>query len=134
MQNSITFSLIGLIVWAFISASLLCSCKKVKIPHQSLYSCKKVKMEVTAYCGCKKCCGKWADGITANGHKLRRGDKIIAAPKNISFGTKIYVAGYGLGTVKARGGAIKGNRLEVYFYTHKEALQCGRQTVFVEMR
>ncbi|GAH06555.1 unnamed protein product, partial [marine sediment metagenome] len=26
---------------------------------------------VTAYCPCKICCGKWADGYTASGHKLQ---------------------------------------------------------------
>lgn len=93
-----------------------------------------MKMEVTAYCGCEKCCGSYADGITANGYKLQNGNKVIAAPKNIPFGTKIYVPGYGLATVEDRGGSIKGNRLDVYFQTHKEALEWGRQKLVVEVK
>lgn len=87
--------------------------------------------EVTAYCSCEKCCGSHACGITANGYKIQAGDKLIAAPKNIPFGTKLFVPGYGLATVKDRGGAIKGNKLDVYFASHKEALKWGRQKLIV---
>lgn len=90
-----------------------------------------IEMEVTAYCGCEQCCGIYADGITASGYKLRDGDKVIAAPKNIPFGTKIYIPSYGLATVEDRGGAITGSRLDVHFHTHKEALQWGRQKLAV---
>lgn len=99
-----------------------------------LSTIEQVEMEVTAYCGCEKCCGSHADGITASGYKLQNGSKVIAAPADIPFGTKIYVPGYGLATVEDRGGSIKGNRLDVYFQTHKEALEWGRRIVIVEMR
>ena len=82
-------------------------------------------MKVTAYCPCEICCGKWADGHTASGYKIKPGDKIIAAPKDIPFGTWLYVPGYGWAEVKDRGGSIKGNRLDVYFDTHQEALEWG---------
>lgn len=104
------------------------------VPLSTIEQVKKVEMEVTAYCGCENCCGSHADGITASGYKLQNGDKIIAAPKSIPFGTKIYIPGYGLATVEDRGGSIKGNRLDVYFQTHQEALEWGRRIVIVEMR
>jgi len=88
-------------------------------------------MEVTAYCGCEKCCGPNACGITASGYKIQVGDKLIAAPKNIPFSTKIYIPGYGLATVKDRGGAIQGNKLDIYFDKHQEALNWGRQKLIV---
>ena len=84
-------------------------------------------MEVTAYCGCEKCCGQYADGITANGHVIHPGDKFVAASKTFQFGTKMYIPGYGQVVVKDRGGTIKGDRLDVYFSTHEEALKWGRQ-------
>jgi len=87
--------------------------------------------EVTAYCSCKKCCGSQAAGLTANGYKLKPKDLVIAAPKNIPFGTKIYVPGYGLAVVKDRGGAIKGDKLDVWFASHQEALKWGRQKLIV---
>ena len=88
---------------------------------------------VSAYCPCEKCCGQYADGITANGYKIKKGDKFVAAPKNIPFGTMIDVPGYGLVQVKDRGGAIKDNRLDLYFDTHQEALNWGRKHITVKV-
>ena len=88
-------------------------------------------MEVTAYCGCEKCCGQYADGITASGYKIQAGDKLIAAPPSFQFGTVLHIPGYGRASVKDRGGAIQGNRLDVYFSTHQEALNWGRQKLII---
>jgi hypothetical protein len=41
------------------------------------------------YCACKKCCGKFADGITACGHKIRRGDTFVAADQAPSVPTAL---------------------------------------------
>ncbi|MCJ7482618.1 MAG: 3D domain-containing protein [Thermodesulfovibrionales bacterium] len=79
--------------------------------------------KVTAYCPCEKCCGAFADGITASG-ALAKG-KLIAAPKSIPFGTWIEIEGYGWAEVLDRGGSIKGRRLDLLFPTHQEALNWG---------
>jgi 3D (Asp-Asp-Asp) domain-containing protein len=84
---------------------------------------------VSAYCPCKSCCGPKAKGISASGKGVSKG--MIAAPRNVPFGTRIYIPGYGEGTVEDRGGAIKGNKLDVYFPTHKEALKWGRKRIKV---
>ena len=75
------------------------------------------RMRVTAYCSCKKCCGKDANGITACNHKILPGDKFVAADKSIPFGTRIFIPGYCEHPVEVldRGGAIKGDRLDLYF-------------------
>ena len=86
---------------------------------------------VTAYCPCKKCCGKWSDGHFANGQEVSF--PAIAAPPNIPFGTRINVPGYGVAKVKDRGGAIKGNKLDVYFPDHEQAKAWGKQTLTVEI-
>jgi len=78
---------------------------------------------VTAYCPCEKCCGKWADGFTASGKPAV--GKIVAAPPTFPFGTRIFIPQYGQAVVQDRGGAITGNRLDVLFATHEEALQWG---------
>ena len=87
-----------------------------------------------------KCCGKYADGITASGHKIRPGDAFVAAPKNIPFGTLLIVPGYNGGKpvkVLDRGGAIKGNKLDVFFDDaegktgHQRALEWGVRNVVV---
>jgi len=88
------------------------------------------RMRVTAYCPCEKCCGEWADGYFADGTPV--GGLVVAAPKNIPFGTKLDIPGYGIAVVRDRGGAIKGNKLDVYFDTHQEALNWGVQ--YLEVR
>ena len=81
---------------------------------------------ITDYCPCVKCCGK-SDGITASGEKAIEGIT-VAMDKSISFGTTIYIDGVGERIVQDRGGAIKGNRIDLYFDSHQEALNFGRQT------
>lgn len=80
----------------------------------------------TAYCHCTKCCDK-SDGITASGVKAIEGVTIAADTKVLPFGTKVIIDGNTY-TVQDRGGAIKGNRIDIYFNTHEKALQYGRQT------
>ena len=89
---------------------------------------------VSAYCLCELCCGKWSDGITASGHVIQAGDRFVAAPPGIPFGTLIGVPGYGLIPVLDRGGAITGNRLDVYFPDHDSAMAFGRQYLTVTIQ
>lgn len=89
----------------------------LKIKHRT--------MTLTAYCPCERCCGDWADGITASGHKIMAGDKFVAAPKDLPFGTVLDVPEYGKVEVLDRGGAIKENRLDLFFDTHQKALNFG---------
>ena len=88
---------------------------------------------VTAYCPCVICCGSYSDGLTASGRPAE--GFLVAAPLDIPFGTLLRIPGYAGGypvPVLDRGGAIKGNRLDVLFPTHIEALRWGRQYLKVE--
>ena len=78
--------------------------------------------KITAYCSCAKCCGK-TNGITASGRKARAG-RTIAAPRGFKFGTKLSINGKTY-VVEDRGGAIKGNRIDLYVNSHSEALRWG---------
>ena len=62
------------------------------------------------------------------------GDKFVAAPKHIPFGTMLDVPGYGVVPVLDRGGAITVSRLDVYFDSHEEALEWGVQYLEVNVR
>lgn len=89
-----------------------------------------VMMQVTAYCPCPICCGPLACGLTASGNYIdyNRG-LFVAADPMLPFGTKLIVPGYASETVEVidRGGAIHGNRLDVFFATHEQALSWGRK-------
>lgn len=78
--------------------------------------------KVTAYCSCAKCCGK-TTGITASGTKATAG-RTIATSGQFAFGTKLIINGQEY-TVEDRGGAIQGNRIDVYMNSHSEALAWG---------
>ena len=86
---------------------------------------KTITMVVTAYCSCRKCCGK-TDGITASGVKAKQG-VTVAADTRYPYGTKFEID-VKIYTVQDRGGAIKGNRIDLYFESHQSALNFGRQT------
>ena len=91
------------------------------------------RFRVTAYCPCEKCCGRFADGITASGHVIKPGDRFVAASKDMKFGTMVTIPGYGKVSVEDRGGAITDGRLDVYFDTHQEALNWGVKILEVKL-
>lgn len=96
-----------------------------------------VRMRVTAYCGCRKCCGGFSDGLTANMHKIQKGDVFVAADKKYAFGTKLIVPGYNLEKpvkVMDRGRVIKGDRLDVFFNSHRQARAWGVRYLDVKVR
>ena len=96
---------------------------------------KTIEMEVTAYCPCTKCCGPKAQGLTASGKRVSHNNgQFVAADRKFRFGTKLLIPGYADNQpveVLDRGGAIKGNKLDVYFASHAEAKKWGRQTLTV---
>lgn len=64
------------------------------------------------------------------GLPLARG--IIAVDPNvIPMGTRLYIEGYGEGIAADQGGAIKGNRVDLFFDSRQEALDWGMKTVKV---
>lgn len=66
------------------------------------------------------------DGITASGTIVSRGT-VSVDPRVIPLGTKLYVEGYGHAYALDTGGAIKGNRIDLYVETKKEAFEWGRR-------
>ena len=120
-------------------------------PTRAMGTPRNVTMTVTAYCNCGTCCGwrrTWygkaviasgprkgqpkAVGITASGVRARTGT-IAADTTRYPFGTIIYVPGYGYGRVEDRGGAIKGDSLDLWFPSHTRARQWGRQKLQVKV-
>lgn len=83
------------------------------------------RMRATAYC--------IPGGITKTGASVRTG--IIAVdPRVISLGESVYVEGYGKARALDTGGAIKGNRIDLYMNSVEAALSYGVRyvTVYVQ--
>ena len=93
--------------------------------------------KATAYCSCEKCCDKdpsdeWY-GITASGKRARWGT--VAVDKRvIKLGSTLRIKGFPNTLFRAEdvGGAIKGNRIDVWFPSHREALKFGVQKIVVQ--
>ena len=79
--------------------------------------------KVTGYCSCARCCGK-STGITASGTVAKAGRTIAADTSRFGFGSKLVINGHTY-TVEDRGGAINGNRIDIFFSSHSKALEWG---------
>jgi 3D (Asp-Asp-Asp) domain-containing protein len=93
---------------------------------------------VTAYCSCKKCCdkdpsNKWY-GITASGRKARWGT-VAVDRRLIKLGSRLRIEGFPKTVFRADdvGGAIKGKHIDLWFPSHRKALEFGRQKLVVEL-
>ena len=93
---------------------------------------KTIRVSSTAYTA--SCAG--CSGITTTGLNLKKnpGLKVIAVdPKVIPLGSKVWVEGYGYAVAGDTGGAVKGNKIDVFISNKSEALKWGRRTVTVKV-
>jgi 3D (Asp-Asp-Asp) domain-containing protein/LysM repeat protein len=91
---------------------------------------REVTVEATAYTAeCEGCIGITKTGVDLNANPDA---KVIAVdPSIIPLGSKVYVEGYGYATAEDTGGAIKGNRIDVFIPEQNDAIQWGRKQVKV---
>ena len=87
---------------------------------------KVMMMEATAYAG---------HGITASGNPTNRNPNgystIAVDPRVIPMYSKVYVEGYGYAIALDTGGAIQGNRIDLFMNSEAECNSWGRRTVKV---
>lgn len=92
------------------------------------------EFKLTAYCPCVTCCGK-TDGITATGTLAEEGRTIAVDPAIIPYGSSVtiyFVDGTShTYTAEDCGGAIRENRIDVFFDDHQAAREFGVQTAYV---
>lgn len=95
------------------------------------------EFRLTAYCGCEECCDGWSKNrpkdehgneivFGATGQELIDGVSIAVDKNVIPYGTKVMIAGKEY-MAHDCGGAIKGNRIDVYHSTHSSAKEFGVQ-------
>lgn len=88
-------------------------------------------MSATAYTDNVSSQGKWV-GQTATGMTPRRG-VVAVDPNVIPLGTRLYIQGYGNAIAGDTGGAIKGNRIDLFFDTAAQVRSFGRRTIKVQI-
>jgi 3D (Asp-Asp-Asp) domain-containing protein len=92
---------------------------------------KRFTINASAYTAAADECGK-SDGITASGLMVSE-NRTLACPPNYPFGAKIAIEGMGEFRCEDRGGAIKGNKFDIYMETKSEAFAFGRQHLKAEI-
>ena len=110
------------------------------VSREDLKSARMIPMTATAYDLSYESCGKRPGdrgyGITASGMMAQRG-VVAVDPKVIPLGTKLYIESpdgsyvYGCAVAGDTGGAIKGNRIDLFMDTYSECMQFGRRTMNV---
>ena len=78
---------------------------------------------ITHYCGGSCCNDQWA-GVTSTGAPMVEGDTIAVDPTVIPYGTKVIINGH-IFTASDCGGAIKGNRIDVFVNDHNRGNNLG---------
>lgn len=94
---------------------------------------------VSHYCACVVCCGKDvtdpAYGITATGTVATQGRTVAVDPSVIPYGTELLLEFEDGSTAtyiaEDCGGAIRGNRLDVFMENHADAFLAGMKTARV---
>ncbi|MEZ0479602.1 ubiquitin-like domain-containing protein [Planococcus sp. SSTMD024] len=93
---------------------------------------KEFYVSATAYtASCTGCSGITATGINL---KANPGLKVIAVdPSVIPLGSKVWVEGYGNAIAGDTGGAIKGNKIDLFMPNRSDAIAFGRKQVKVKI-
>ncbi|MFF2793795.1 LysM peptidoglycan-binding and 3D domain-containing protein [Lysinibacillus xylanilyticus] len=93
-------------------------------PSTSNSASKEITVKASAYtASCEGCSGITATGINL---KTNPNAKVISVdPAIIPLGSKVYVEGYGEAIAGDTGGAIKGNRIDVFVPSQQDAINFG---------
>ncbi|MDQ0200660.1 LysM peptidoglycan-binding and 3D domain-containing protein [Neobacillus ginsengisoli] len=96
----------------------------VKAASVSNKGSRQITVKATAYtASCAGCSGITKTGINI---KANPNERVIAVdPSVIPLGSKVYVEGFGEATAADTGGAIKGNRIDVFIPSEQDALNFG---------
>ncbi|CAH0347157.1 3D domain-containing protein [Bacillus sp. CECT 9360] len=93
---------------------------------------REISVRATAYtASCEGCSGVTATGVDL---KANPNAKVISVDPNvIPLGSKVYVEGYGYATAADTGGAIKGNKIDVFVPNQSDAINWGVKQVTVKI-
>ena len=104
----------------------------IQVASRGIDNGREIYVTSTAYtASCNGCSGTTATGVNLLANPNA---KVIAVdPRVIPLGSKVYVEGYGYAIASDTGGAIKGNKIDVFFPSKTDAYRWGRQTVKIKI-
>lgn len=104
--------------------SLTAEQAKLKSEKQTLeekISSKKVyvgQFKLTGYCPCYSCSEGWGYSTAMTGVRAQEGVTVAADTSKLPLGTRIYIEGVGERVVQDVGGAVKGNKIDIFVNNH----------------
>lgn len=102
---------------------------KKRMPVEDIV--RKMHVVATAYTNDIRCIGaKWFDGKTASMTKVRWG-VVAVDPRVIPLGSKIYIENMGWFSAEDTGGKVKGNKIDIFYPTRKQAINFGKKRLKV---
>ena len=129
LRRSVPVSGIGLAVSP--EEDILNRWKQKQFDRWSLLPKGRFEINASAYTASADECGN-SNGKTASGLRVQE-RRTIACPPSFPFGAKLAIEGLGVFRCEDRGGAIKGNRFDIYMKTKNEAFVFGRQHLVAEV-
>lgn len=96
----------------------------VKIAEDGSYGKYLGNFKLTYYCPNSCCCGEYANGKTATGTQTVQGRTIAVDPSVIPYGSEVII-GNRVYVAEDCGGAIKGNRIDIFMNNHEDATNMG---------
>ena len=106
--------------------------KSIQVASRGMENGRQIYVTSTAYtASCNGCSGTTATGV--NLHANPNAKVIAVDPNVIPLGSKVYVDGYGYAIASDTGGAIKGNKIDVFFPSKSDAYRWGRKTVKIKI-
>lgn len=88
--------------------------RKLKEKNSRVYA---GTFRITGYCPCRQCSGSWGYS-TSSGARATEGVTVAADPRVLPEGTRIYIENVGERIVQDVGGAVKGNKIDVFVEEH----------------
>lgn len=76
--------------------------------------------KLTGYCPCYKCSSHWGKQ-TSSGKTAVEGITVAADTRVLPLGSKVFIEGVGERIVQDTGGAIKGNKIDIFVNIHSNA-------------
>lgn len=142
-KSNITFATgltIGFICVIYLTWNVVKTTEKMKTPPETIIVERDIspipykelgEYTISFYCDCPICAKSAKGSKTATGTKPKEGKTIACDGNTLKMGDIVYIETIGVRVCEDKGGAIKGNRIDVYMDDHDIANKIGIRKVNV---
>ena len=134
MKDNFPKTLLFLVIYLFFSIPLCFSTKYEAQPEKiSIHKKQETEPKVNEQQILVLATGYTYTGYLTYSETMPDIGTVAVDPEVIPLGTELYIEGYGPGVALDTGGLIKGNRIDLFFRTEKEAINWGKRHLSVRL-